>query len=74
MTATETATSANQTAGIPWRSPALIAGLSALAPNRLRAGVMSLQTTTVGYQSTLLGASVVATVFTAVLAAAPLEV
>jgi MFS family permease len=72
-------------------TPTLFAGLSALAPDRVRAGVMSLQTTTIGisqvvgpvvftlaggvtgYQSTLLGASVAATLFTAVLAVAPLE-
>jgi ACDE family multidrug resistance protein len=72
-------------------TPTLFAGLSALAPDRLRAGVMSLQTTTIGisqvvgpvlftlvggaigYQSTLLGASVAATLFTAVLVVAPLE-
>ncbi len=72
-------------------TPTLFAGLSALAPDRLRAGVMSLQTTTigisqvvgpvlftlvggaVGYQSTLLGASLAATLFSAVLVMAPLE-
>lgn len=72
-------------------TPTLFAGLSALAPDGVRAGVMSLQTTTigvsqligpvlftyaggaVGYQSTLLGASVAATVFTTVLAGAPLD-
>jgi len=72
-------------------TPTLFAGLSALAPDGVRAGVMSLQTTTigisqavgpvlftlaggaVGYQSTLLGASTGAALFTAVLAVAPLE-
>jgi ACDE family multidrug resistance protein len=72
-------------------TPTLFAGISALAPDRVRAGVMSLQTTTigvsqalgpalftlaggaVGYQLTLLGASVVAALFTAVLALAPLD-
>jgi len=72
-------------------TPTLFAGLSTLAPDRLRAGMMSLQTTTIGisqvvgpvvftlaggaigYQSTLLGASVAATLFTAVLAVAPLK-
>jgi ACDE family multidrug resistance protein len=72
-------------------TPTLFAGLSALAPDRLRAGVMSLQTTTIGisqvvgpvlftlvggaigYQSTLLGTSVAAALFTAVLVVAPLE-
>jgi ACDE family multidrug resistance protein len=72
-------------------TPTLFAGLSSLAPDRVRGGVMCLQTTTVGisqvvgpvlftlvgdaigYQSTLLGASVTATLFTAVLAVAPLE-
>jgi MFS family permease len=72
-------------------TPTLFASLSALAPDRLRAGVMSLQTTTIGvsqvvgpvlfttvggatgYQSTLLGASLAATLFTAVLAVAPLD-
>ncbi len=72
-------------------TPTLFAGLSALAPDRVRAGVMSLQTTTigvsqlvgpvlftlvggaVGYESTLLGASAAAAVFTVVLSVAPLD-
>lgn len=72
-------------------TPTLFAGLSALAPDHVRAGVMSLQTTTigisqvvgpvlftlvggaVGYQSTLVGASLAATRFTAVIALAPLD-
>lgn len=66
-------------------TPTLFAGLSALAPDQFRGGVMSLQTTTigvsqvvgptlftlvggaVGYQLTLLGASLTATLFTAVI-------
>jgi MFS family permease len=72
-------------------TPTLFAALSGLAPDRARAGVMSLQTSTVGisqavgpalftvlggavgYQSTLLGASAGAAVFTAVLALLPLD-
>lgn len=72
-------------------TPTLFAGLSSLAPDQVRAGVMSLQTTTIGvsqlvgpvlftlvggaigYQSTLLGASVAATVFTVVLGFVPLK-
>ncbi len=72
-------------------TPTLFAALSTLAPDQVRAGVMSLQTTTigvsqvvgpavftlvggtVGYQTTLLGASAGAVLFTAVLAVVPLE-
>ncbi|MEF8813776.1 MAG: MFS transporter [Halovenus sp.] len=72
-------------------TPTLFAGLSALAPDQVRAGVMSLQTTTigisqalgpalftlvggaVGYQSTLLAASVTATLFVPVLTVVPLD-